>query len=85
MEREMLNVTQLSWSCNDLFPGINMYLLSFSKLVPSILFYFPGLIGCGYFDPCRKFKPEICEMIGNLVSAGRVLWQWTKVQKGHCL
>ncbi|GAB5571478.1 dynein axonemal heavy chain 8 isoform X1 [Prionailurus iriomotensis] len=37
-----------------------------------------GLIGCGYFDPCRKFKPEICEMIGNLVSAGRVLWQWTK-------
>uniref|UniRef100_A0A673T0U8 Dynein axonemal heavy chain 8 n=1 Tax=Suricata suricatta TaxID=37032 RepID=A0A673T0U8_SURSU len=39
-----------------------------------------GLIGCGYFDPCRKFKPEICEMIGNLVSAGRVLWQWTKVK-----
>ncbi|KAK7814878.1 hypothetical protein U0070_026379, partial [Myodes glareolus] len=27
-----------------------------------------GVIGCGYFDPCRKFKPEICEMIGNLVS-----------------
>ncbi|CAO2608635.1 Dynein axonemal heavy chain 8 [Lemmus lemmus] len=39
-----------------------------------------GVIGCGYFDPCRKFKPEVCEMIGNLVSAGRVLWQWTKVK-----
>ncbi|CAK7310037.1 Dynein axonemal heavy chain 8 [Vulpes lagopus] len=39
-----------------------------------------GLIGCGYFDPCRKFKLEICEMITNLVSAGRVLWQWTKVK-----
>ncbi|XP_036073457.1 dynein heavy chain 8, axonemal isoform X4 [Rousettus aegyptiacus] len=39
-----------------------------------------GVIGCGYFDPCRNFKPEICEMISNLVSAGRVLWQWTKVK-----
>nr|KAF6461745.1 dynein axonemal heavy chain 8 [Molossus molossus] len=39
-----------------------------------------GVIGCGYFDPCRKFKPEICEMISRLVSAGRVLWQWTKVK-----
>nr|XP_012602340.2 dynein heavy chain 8, axonemal [Microcebus murinus] len=39
-----------------------------------------GIIGCGYFDPCRKFKPEVCEMIGNLVSVGRVLWQWTKVK-----
>ncbi|XP_004624242.1 dynein heavy chain 8, axonemal [Octodon degus] len=39
-----------------------------------------GLIGCGYFDPCRKFKPEICEMISHLVSVGRVLWQWTKVK-----
>ncbi|XP_057650536.1 dynein axonemal heavy chain 8 isoform X2 [Chionomys nivalis] len=39
-----------------------------------------GVIGCGYFDPCRKFKPEICEMIGSLVSVGRVLWQWTKVK-----
>ncbi|XP_045150713.1 dynein axonemal heavy chain 8 [Echinops telfairi] len=39
-----------------------------------------GIIGCGYFDPCRHFKPEVCELIGNLVSAGRVLWQWTKVK-----
>ncbi|ELK00339.1 Dynein heavy chain 8, axonemal [Pteropus alecto] len=39
-----------------------------------------GVIGCGYFDPCRNFKPEVCEMISNLVSAGRVLWQWTKVK-----
>ncbi|KAI4531235.1 hypothetical protein MG293_019093 [Ovis ammon polii] len=39
-----------------------------------------GVIGCGYFDSCRRFKPEICEMILNLVSASRVLWQWTKVK-----
>ncbi|XDB63622.1 hypothetical protein AB1E18_016949 [Capra hircus] len=39
-----------------------------------------GVIGCGYFDACRRFKPEICEMILNLVSASRVLWQWTKVK-----
>uniref|UniRef100_H0WXE9 Dynein axonemal heavy chain 8 n=1 Tax=Otolemur garnettii TaxID=30611 RepID=H0WXE9_OTOGA len=39
-----------------------------------------GVIGCGYFDPCRKFKPEVCDMILNLVSVGRVLWQWTKVK-----
>ncbi|KAF7483297.1 hypothetical protein GHT09_005186 [Marmota monax] len=39
-----------------------------------------GIIGCGYFDPCRKFRPEICEMIIQLVSAGRVLWQWTKAK-----
>lgn len=39
----------------------------------------PGIIGCGYFDPCRKFRPEICDMVGNLVSVSRVLWQWTKV------
>lgn len=37
-----------------------------------------GVIGGGYFDPCRKFKPQVCEMVGHLVSAGRVLWQWTK-------
>uniref|UniRef100_A0A2K5CY33 Dynein axonemal heavy chain 8 n=1 Tax=Aotus nancymaae TaxID=37293 RepID=A0A2K5CY33_AOTNA len=39
-----------------------------------------GIIGCGYFDPCRSFKPQICAMIANLVSVGRVLWQWTKVK-----
>ncbi|XP_027380865.1 dynein heavy chain 8, axonemal isoform X2 [Bos indicus x Bos taurus] len=39
-----------------------------------------GVIGCGYFDACRRFKPEICEMILNLVSASRMLWQWTKVK-----
>ncbi|XP_060259142.1 dynein axonemal heavy chain 8 [Ovis aries] len=39
-----------------------------------------GVIGCGYFDSCRRFKPEICDMILNLVSASRVLWQWTKVK-----
>uniref|UniRef100_A0A8C8RGD8 Dynein axonemal heavy chain 8 n=1 Tax=Pelusios castaneus TaxID=367368 RepID=A0A8C8RGD8_9SAUR len=42
--------------------------------------YFSGIIGCGYFHPCRKFNPEICDMIKKLVSAGRILWQWTKVK-----
>nr|XP_048699429.1 dynein axonemal heavy chain 8 [Caretta caretta] len=39
-----------------------------------------GIIGCGYFHPCRKFNPEICDMIKKLVPAGRILWQWTKVK-----
>ncbi|KAJ7340954.1 hypothetical protein JRQ81_004241, partial [Phrynocephalus forsythii] len=39
-----------------------------------------GIIGCGYFHPCRNFKPEVCDMITKLVSAGRILWQWTKVK-----
>ncbi|XP_044299056.1 dynein axonemal heavy chain 8 isoform X1 [Varanus komodoensis] len=39
-----------------------------------------GIVGCGYFHPCRNFKPEISEMIMKLVSAGRILWQWTKVK-----
>ncbi|KAM5298313.1 dynein axonemal heavy chain 8 [Ctenodactylus gundi] len=39
-----------------------------------------GLIGCGYFDSCRKFKPEISEMITQLVPVSRVLWQWTKMK-----
>ncbi|XP_004619390.1 dynein axonemal heavy chain 8 [Sorex araneus] len=39
-----------------------------------------GVIGCGYFDPCRRFKPQVCEMVGHLVSVGRVLWQWTKTK-----
>ncbi|XP_074092949.1 dynein axonemal heavy chain 8 [Macrotis lagotis] len=39
-----------------------------------------GVIGSGYFDTCRHFKPEISEMIIKLVSAGRILWQWTKVK-----
>uniref|UniRef100_F7EDE6 Dynein axonemal heavy chain 8 n=1 Tax=Monodelphis domestica TaxID=13616 RepID=F7EDE6_MONDO len=39
-----------------------------------------GVIGCGYFDACRRFRPEISDMIMKLVSAGRILWQWTKVK-----
>ncbi|KAM5298595.1 dynein axonemal heavy chain 8-like [Ctenodactylus gundi] len=39
-----------------------------------------GLIGCGYFDSCRKFKPEISEVIAQLVPVSRVLWQWTKMK-----
>ncbi|XP_031820772.1 dynein heavy chain 8, axonemal isoform X3 [Sarcophilus harrisii] len=39
-----------------------------------------GVIGCGYFDACRHFKSEINEIIIKLVSAGRILWQWTKVK-----
>uniref|UniRef100_A0A3B4XA16 Dynein axonemal heavy chain 8 n=1 Tax=Seriola lalandi dorsalis TaxID=1841481 RepID=A0A3B4XA16_SERLL len=37
-----------------------------------------GVIGCGYFDTCRNFKPEIFDMVKCLVSAGRIVWQWTK-------
>ncbi|XP_062284222.1 dynein axonemal heavy chain 8-like [Scomber scombrus] len=39
-----------------------------------------GIIGCGYFHECRKFKPEVSEMVTCLVSAGRILWQWTKAK-----
>ncbi|XP_061653536.1 dynein axonemal heavy chain 8-like isoform X1 [Phyllopteryx taeniolatus] len=39
-----------------------------------------GVIGCGYFHECRKFKPEITTMVKKLVSAGRILWQWTKIK-----
>uniref|UniRef100_H2ZXC8 AAA+ ATPase domain-containing protein n=1 Tax=Latimeria chalumnae TaxID=7897 RepID=H2ZXC8_LATCH len=39
-----------------------------------------GIIGRGYFHSCRKFKSEICEAITKLVSAGRILWQWTKIK-----
>ncbi|XP_027145030.1 dynein heavy chain 8, axonemal isoform X2 [Larimichthys crocea] len=39
-----------------------------------------GVIGCGYFHTCRDFKPEISDMVMCLVSAGRILWQWTKVK-----
>ncbi|KAM8728478.1 dynein axonemal heavy chain 8-like [Acanthopagrus schlegelii] len=39
-----------------------------------------GVIGCGYFNTCRKFSPEISDMVKCLVSAGRILWQWTKAK-----
>ncbi|KAM4694178.1 LOW QUALITY PROTEIN: dynein axonemal heavy chain 8 [Discoglossus pictus] len=39
-----------------------------------------GVIGCGYFHPCRSFKPEICGLIMKLVTASRALWQMTKVK-----
>ncbi|XP_077580363.1 dynein axonemal heavy chain 8-like [Stigmatopora nigra] len=39
-----------------------------------------GVIGCGYFHECRKFKADITAMVKKLVSAGRVLWQWTKIK-----
>ncbi|XP_054622281.1 dynein axonemal heavy chain 8-like [Dunckerocampus dactyliophorus] len=39
-----------------------------------------GVIGCGYFDECRKFKPQITDMVKKLVSAGRIVWQWTKTK-----
>ncbi|KAG8014343.1 Dynein heavy chain 8 [Nibea albiflora] len=39
-----------------------------------------GVIGSGYFHTCRGFMPEISHMVKCLVSAGRILWQWTKVK-----
>lgn len=46
-----------------------------------LFYYFSGIIGCGYFHSCRNFKAEISDMIMKLVSAGRILWQWTKVSE----
>lgn len=42
-------------------------------------FIFAGIIGCGYFQSCRNFNPEVCDMVEKLVTTGRILWQWTKV------
>ncbi|XP_039872861.1 dynein heavy chain 8, axonemal-like isoform X1 [Simochromis diagramma] len=39
-----------------------------------------GIISAGYFHECRKFKQSISDMVKHLVSAGRILWQWTKVK-----
>uniref|UniRef100_A0A8C3JBK3 Dynein axonemal heavy chain 8 n=1 Tax=Calidris pygmaea TaxID=425635 RepID=A0A8C3JBK3_9CHAR len=39
-----------------------------------------GIIGCGYFHSCRKFSPEVCDMVKKLVPTGRILWQWTKTK-----
>ncbi|XP_045906997.1 dynein axonemal heavy chain 8-like isoform X1 [Micropterus dolomieu] len=39
-----------------------------------------GIIGFGYFQQCREFNSEISDMVRCLVSAGRILWQWTKVK-----
>ncbi|KAI4809667.1 hypothetical protein KUCAC02_018534 [Chaenocephalus aceratus] len=39
-----------------------------------------GVIGNGYFHECRNFNPEIIDMVKSLVSAGRILWQWTKTK-----
>ncbi|XP_063079703.1 dynein axonemal heavy chain 8-like isoform X2 [Engraulis encrasicolus] len=39
-----------------------------------------GIMGCGYFHECRDFKPEVSNMIKSLVSAARIVWQWTKVK-----
>nr|XP_054607993.1 dynein axonemal heavy chain 8 isoform X2 [Nothobranchius furzeri] len=39
-----------------------------------------GVIGNGYFHKCRKFEPQITAMITSLVSASRILWQWTKAK-----
>uniref|UniRef100_A0AAQ4Q6E3 AAA+ ATPase domain-containing protein n=1 Tax=Gasterosteus aculeatus aculeatus TaxID=481459 RepID=A0AAQ4Q6E3_GASAC len=37
-----------------------------------------GVIGCGYFHACRKFKIEISNLVKRLVPAARIVWQWTK-------
>uniref|UniRef100_A0AAV2K4G4 AAA+ ATPase domain-containing protein n=2 Tax=Knipowitschia caucasica TaxID=637954 RepID=A0AAV2K4G4_KNICA len=39
-----------------------------------------GVIGCGYFHTARAFQKGITNMITTLVSASRILWQWTKVK-----
>ncbi|NXV72009.1 DYH8 protein, partial [Atlantisia rogersi] len=39
-----------------------------------------GIIGCGYFNSCREFNPEVCDMVKKLVPTSRILWQWTKTK-----
>ncbi|XP_063774922.1 dynein axonemal heavy chain 8 [Pseudophryne corroboree] len=39
-----------------------------------------GVIACGYFNSCRKFKQVICDLVKKLVPASRALWQMTKVK-----
>ncbi|XP_061847250.1 dynein axonemal heavy chain 8 isoform X2 [Colius striatus] len=39
-----------------------------------------GIIGCGYFHSCRKFSPEVCDMVKKLVPTGRIVWQQTKTK-----
>ncbi|KAK0132521.1 Dynein heavy chain 8, axonemal [Merluccius polli] len=39
-----------------------------------------GVMGCGYFHECREFQLVITDMVRTLVSAGRILWQRTKVK-----
>ncbi|XP_057271369.1 dynein axonemal heavy chain 8 isoform X1 [Pezoporus wallicus] len=39
-----------------------------------------GIIGCGYFNSCRNFNPEVCDMVEKLVPTSRILWQWTKAK-----
>lgn len=40
-----------------------------------------SVIGEGYFTKKRKFTPEVCQTIGQLVPITRLLWQKTKVYK----
>ncbi|XP_069810981.1 dynein axonemal heavy chain 8 isoform X3 [Dendropsophus ebraccatus] len=37
-----------------------------------------AIIGCGYFDSCRNFSAEVCDLVKKLVPASRALWQMTK-------
>ncbi|XP_029959357.1 dynein heavy chain 8, axonemal-like [Salarias fasciatus] len=39
-----------------------------------------GVIGCGYFHGCRNFTSSVTNTVKSLVSAGRILWQWTKAK-----
>ncbi|XP_056424627.1 dynein axonemal heavy chain 8 isoform X2 [Hyla sarda] len=39
-----------------------------------------GVIGCGYYNSCRNFKAEVCDLVKKLVPASRALWQMTKVK-----
>uniref|UniRef100_H2YUI8 AAA+ ATPase domain-containing protein n=1 Tax=Ciona savignyi TaxID=51511 RepID=H2YUI8_CIOSA len=39
-----------------------------------------GIIGLGYFCIERGFNQDVVDIIGKLVPATRMLWQWTKVK-----
>lgn len=64
---------------NSSFLGKNEVYIAFILKFYLVSYSFSGIIGSGYFHPCRKFSPEICDVIKKLVPTGRILWQWTKV------